>query len=201
MKTSKVSTKAISMAIMAMAMSMNLASAQVTSACTSSLISSFTPCLNFLTGSTNGGGSPTAGCCQALGSLISSSTDCACLMLTGSVPLTLPINRTLAINLPRICGSTSVPLQCKATATPVPGPGPIAYAPGLPPLPPTSGGGLDSVPPAAPPAETELPTSPSADGPAGVNQGQRPFVLPNSAVKLSPALFLVLVLGALFAKI
>lgn len=91
---------------------------QVALSCTSGLISSFTPCFNYITGSTNGGGSPTAGCCQALSAVISTSTDCACLILTGNVPLgsSLPINRTLAISLPKACKSTnssSVPLKCR----------------------------------------------------------------------------------------
>lgn len=91
---------------------------QVAQSCTSSLISSFTPCFNYITGSTNGGGSPTTGCCQALAAVISTSTDCACLILTGNVPLgsSLPINRTLAISLPKACKSTnssSVPLKCR----------------------------------------------------------------------------------------
>jgi Probable lipid transfer len=91
---------------------------QVSQSCTSSLISSFTPCFNYITGSTNGGGSPTTGCCQALSALITTSTDCACLILTGNVPLgsSLPINRTLAISLPKACKSTnssSVPLKCR----------------------------------------------------------------------------------------
>lgn len=83
----------------------------ITTACTSSLISSFTPCLNFLSGSTNDGGSPTAECCRSVASLVSSSTECACLILTGNVPFSLPITRTLAILLPRLCRSP-VPLQC-----------------------------------------------------------------------------------------
>jgi hypothetical protein len=29
------------------------------------------------------------------------------------VPFSLPINRTLAISLTRLCGSMSVPLQCR----------------------------------------------------------------------------------------
>jgi hypothetical protein len=41
------------------------------------------------------------------------STSCACLILTGNVPLGLPINRTLAVTLPKACNSMSVPLQCK----------------------------------------------------------------------------------------
>jgi len=114
MEKIKCCSEAIPIAIIAIAMSMSyMASAQITTACTSSLISSFTPCLNFITGSTNGGGSPTSGCCDALDSLMTSSTDCTCLILTGNVPFNLPINRALAITLPQLCNSQSVPLQCK----------------------------------------------------------------------------------------
>lgn len=88
------------------------ASSQISTPCTNTLLSSFTPCLNYLTGSTNGGGSPTSDCCDSLGSLISSSAECACMIITGNVPI--PINRALAISLPKICNSKSVPLQCKS---------------------------------------------------------------------------------------
>ena len=116
MEKIKSHSNAVHIAIIALAMSMNyMASAQITTACSSSLISSFTPCLNFITGSTNGGGSPTSGCCDALGSLITSSTDCMCLIVTGNVPFNLPINSALAITLPRLCNSQSVPFQCKGS--------------------------------------------------------------------------------------
>ncbi|XP_008776786.1 non-specific lipid transfer protein GPI-anchored 23-like [Phoenix dactylifera] len=174
-------------------------STQTPTACTSSLISSFTPCLNYLLGSTNGGGTPTAECCKSLASLVNSSTDCACLILTGNVPFSLPISRTLAISLPRMCRSTtsSVPLECRGTAMPLPGPGPVAFAPSLPPLPP-----MQSEPPTSPLEPTSLspssplePTSLSPSSPlqpasppaeiGDANQGQRPLVLPSSAMKPS----------------
>lgn len=80
--------------------------------CTTSMITSFAPCLSYLTGS--GSGSPTGDCCKALGDLITSSSDCGCLMLSGGVPFSLPINRSLAVSLPQFCQSGSVPLsQCK----------------------------------------------------------------------------------------
>ena len=86
----------------------------VATSCTASLITSFTPCLGYITNSTNGGGSsPTADCCRSLGSVVNASTSCACLILTGNVPLGLPINRTVAVTLPKACNSMSVPLQCK----------------------------------------------------------------------------------------
>ncbi|XP_074566788.1 non-specific lipid transfer protein GPI-anchored 16-like [Curcuma longa] len=161
-------------------------SGQASTACTAALISTFTPCLNFITGSTNGGGSPNGDCCKAFSSLVTNSTDCACLIITGSVPFSLPINRTLAISLPRFCGSSSVPLQCTGTSMPLPGPGtPIPYGPSLPPLqpfsppsPPSPGGGLEGFPPSLSPA-------PSTPADRGFNQGQHPLLLPNSAVKLT----------------
>jgi hypothetical protein len=89
------------------------ASGQVAMSCTSTLITTFTPCLNFVTGSTNGGGSPTEQCCGSLAEMVRTGADCACLILTGNVPFSLPINRALAISLPRLCNSMSVPLKCR----------------------------------------------------------------------------------------
>jgi hypothetical protein len=93
------------------------ASAQVATSCTSMLITSFTPCLNFVTGSTNGGGSPTKQCCGSLAEMVRTSADCACLVLTGNVPFGLPINRSLAVSLPRLCNSMSVPLKCRGLSS------------------------------------------------------------------------------------
>ncbi|XP_076926671.1 non-specific lipid transfer protein GPI-anchored 20-like [Bidens hawaiensis] len=104
--------------------------------CSASMITSFTPCLNFLTNSTaNGASTPTTGCCNSLKDLTGRGMDCLCLLVTGSVPFQIPINRTLAISLPRICRMSGVPVQCKAPAgSPIPAPGPatldIAPSPG-----------------------------------------------------------------------
>lgn len=87
---------------------------QITTPCTTSTISTFTPCLNFITGSTsNGATTPTRSCCDSLKSLTSTNMDCACLLITASVPLQLPINRTLSLSLPRACNMGGVPVQCK----------------------------------------------------------------------------------------
>src|SRR4051794_10771352 len=83
--------------------------------CTASLVSSFTPCLSYITNGNSS--SPTPGCCRSLSALVNASTGCACLLLTGSVPLGgVPVNRTLAVTLPRACNSMAVPLQCKGTS-------------------------------------------------------------------------------------
>ncbi|KAK1282083.1 hypothetical protein QJS10_CPB22g00390 [Acorus calamus] len=176
---------------------------QISTACTSAMISSFTPCFNFITGSSANGASPTSGCCEAMRSLVSNGGGCICLIFMGNVPLNLPINRTLAISLPRLCNSASVPLQCKATATPLPAPGPVTFGPGLPPRAP-----LTPVV-AIPPAESTSPSpSTSTDvlaPPPGStsNQGLRPLVLPSSAFRIShsdPSFVALLVLGLVFLK-
>ncbi|KAK8459001.1 hypothetical protein SEVIR_2G054400v4 [Setaria viridis] len=149
--------------------------------CTASLISSFTPCLNFIINST---ASPTADCCRSLGALMKASTGCACLILTGSVPLGVPVNRTMAVTLPRACNNASVPLQCRdaTTSAQSPAPGPVADAPAP---------SLAPLPPAAPVVE------PTATAP--VSQGQtRPTVVPSAAwrasadVSMGPAIVLLL---------
>ncbi|XWS76376.1 hypothetical protein CRYUN_Cryun01aG0171000 [Craigia yunnanensis] len=168
---------------------------QISTACTASLISSFTPCLSFITGSTSNGSSPTQGCCASLKSLTSSNIDCACLIVTGNIPFQLPINRTLALSLPRACNMGGVPVQCKAAGTPLPAPGPVPFL--LPPtLPPTAASPLSpgasqasaegpasqsdtplDLIPASPPEEEEEPEAPSAT----VNPGIRPVLQPSAS--------------------
>lgn len=88
---------------------------QISTPCTTSMIASFTPCVNYITGSSANGRSPTSNCCKAVESLMSTSMECTCLIVTGNVPFSLPsaINQALAITLPQACNSESVPIQCK----------------------------------------------------------------------------------------
>ncbi|XP_040382207.1 non-specific lipid transfer protein GPI-anchored 20-like [Oryza brachyantha] len=172
----------------------------VAASCTASLITSFTPCFNFVTGSSGGGNgtagsTPTADCCRSLAALIDTSAGCACLVLTGNVPLGIPINRTLAVTLPRACNSMSVPLQCKDTSAQIPGAGvPVAVSPALPPLPPS--------PPATPEAgsPTTSPAVPAATPPATSQTQTRPQVVPSSAWMAAARLpaFLLLLPAVLF---
>ncbi|CAN8311337.1 unnamed protein product [Cochlearia groenlandica] len=101
---------------------------QINTPCSQTMLSSLTGCMSFLTGSSNGN-SPTSECCEALKSLTGTGVDCLCLIVTASVPLNLPINRTLAISLPRACGMPGVPVICKASAAPLPAPGPVSLGP------------------------------------------------------------------------
>ncbi|XWS31549.1 hypothetical protein CRYUN_Cryun23aG0085800 [Craigia yunnanensis] len=183
---------------------------QTTTACTASLISSFTPCLNFITGSTGNGSSPTQGCCGSLKTLMSSGMDCACLIITANIPFQMPINRTLALRLPRACNMGGVPVQCKASGTPLPAPGPVPFL--LPPtLPPTAASPLSpgaskasaegpasqsdthlDLTPASPPEEEE-PEAPSAT----VNPGIRSVLRPSASNPsyISPPSALILLIG------
>lgn len=88
---------------------------QITTPCTLSMITGFTPCVNYIMGSSANGKSPSASCCDAMESLMTTSTDCACLIVTGNVPFSLPspVNQALAISLQQACNSKSMPLQCK----------------------------------------------------------------------------------------
>ncbi|XXG73725.1 hypothetical protein AAC387_Pa07g2586 [Persea americana] len=170
---------------------------QISTACANSMISSFTPCLNFITGSSGNGSSPSRDCCSALGSVLQSSTDCACLVLTGNVPFQLPINRTLAISLPRACNIASVPLQCRGSATPLPAPGPFAFGPSLP-LPPRAPLVPEQDPPApAPLPDTFMPPPASPPATATAVPGLRPVLTPSPASKLSNMYSPSLVLGVL----
>ena len=83
--------------------------------CTASMLTSFTPCMNFLTNSSSTGASPTADCCTSLRSLMTNGKDCLCQILIAGVPFRIPINRTLAISLPKACNQPGVPIQCKGT--------------------------------------------------------------------------------------
>ncbi|KAL7084215.1 hypothetical protein ACP275_14G211800 [Erythranthe tilingii] len=107
----------------------------ISTPCTSSVITTFTPCLNYVTGSSGTRSSPTKDCCDSLKSLMTNNMDCVCLIVTGNVPFSLPfLNSNLAISLPRVC-QNSVPLQCQASGIPLPAPGPVLFGPPRPPSP------------------------------------------------------------------
>ncbi|KAJ7980011.1 Non-specific lipid-transfer protein [Quillaja saponaria] len=198
-------------AVLTMAMVMTIPSfGQINTSCSPSMLSSVTPCLNFLSGSSSNGTSPTPNCCNSLRSLTSNGTDCFCLIVTASVPFRVPINRTLAISLPRACNLPGVPVQCKATAAPLPAPGPASLGPsashGFIPSPsPEASDVPEPITPAlAPQSDTTpllTPPSPTVDSeaPAGTTAGSRPVLTPSSAVSYSLSTTLLLVVIGLAA--
>ncbi|KAL3644887.1 hypothetical protein CASFOL_010067 [Castilleja foliolosa] len=154
-------------------------SAQISTPCTSSMLKTFTPCLNYVTSSSGTGSSPTQDCCDSLKSVMAQSVECGCLIVTGNVPVSVPfVNRNLAISLPRMC-QNSVPIQCKASGDQLPAPGPALFGPTLSPTAskvpavdaPGPAGGTD-IESESPP---EILLGPSA------NPGIRPVVNPRSS--------------------
>ncbi|GLT78546.1 hypothetical protein SLA2020_500770 [Shorea laevis] len=183
--------------------SISQVSGQVNSPCTPNMLTSVTPCMNFLTNSSANGTTPTADCCNSLKSLTSGGMGCLCLIVTGTVPFQVPVNRTLAISLPRSCNMPSVPVQCKANIAPVPAPGPISLSPGgspAAPVVPEPTPSTEPTPPAEAPVSDTTPvlTPPSTEGSATptATTGSRPALTPSAAVSsysLSPSLLLAAV--------
>ncbi|XP_052170025.1 non-specific lipid transfer protein GPI-anchored 16-like [Diospyros lotus] len=164
---------------------------QISTPCTSSIIGSFTPCMNFITGSTSNGSSPTSDCCNIFKSLMTDSMDCACLVVTGNVPFPLPINRTLALSLSRSC-NISLPVQCKASGVPLPAPGPVLFGPTISPAAdsPSSprvskavgaGAGPAAAVAPSPLGTTDLPIAPASPPVTTEAAGIRPVKTPASA--------------------
>ncbi|PIN19472.1 hypothetical protein CDL12_07843 [Handroanthus impetiginosus] len=174
--------------------------AQVSTPCTGSMISTFTPCLNYVARSSATGSSPTEDCCNSLKSVMSQSMDCACLIVTGNVPLSIPfVNRNLAISLPRICKS-SVPVQCKASGDPVPAPGPALFGPSAAPAPDSpeaSDAGVAAAPPPVESVDVEPSSPPELSNVPDGTPGMRPVVNPNSTSNPSTMLWPHLVLISL----
>ncbi|CAN4092929.1 unnamed protein product [Withania somnifera] len=152
----------------------------ISTACSSSMLSSFSSCINFM--SNNGSGSPTSACCQSLKELMASGKDCLCLIVTGNVPFKVP-NRNVAISLPKACNKDGVPVECKGSATSLPAPGPAALVPS---------GSPRSFPnprsPAAPSPEDDDPPEPFNPplGPAGDTTPSPPNGFGNPNTGLTP---------------
>ncbi|XP_012069671.1 non-specific lipid-transfer protein-like protein At2g13820 [Jatropha curcas] len=189
------------------------ADGQISTPCTPSMLSTFSPCMNFLTNSSSNGTSPSQQCCSSLKNLTSNGVDCFCLIATGSVPFQIPINRSLAISLPRACNMPGVPLQCKATGSPVPASGPASLGPTLSPRISPSASPKASVvpeptPSAIPPESSTTPVLPPPSTTVGTGAptsttGSRPVLTPPSAAvsshSFSPSL-LIFALGFVTLK-
>ncbi|KAH6778005.1 Bifunctional inhibitor/lipid-transfer protein/seed storage 2S albumin superfamily protein [Perilla frutescens var. hirtella] len=138
--------------------------------CTGPMIRSFGSCIGFLATGSNSS-SPTSACCNSLRDLMSNGQDCLCLIVTGGVPLQVPINRSLAISLPKACRQSGVPIECKATASPVPAPDPENSSPrGAPTIYP----GLSPPPVSRAPFTPQPFTPPSTGGDGGMTRPQTP---------------------------
>ncbi|MCE0481094.1 hypothetical protein HAX54_038492 [Datura stramonium] len=164
----------------------------VTSPCTATMLTSFTPCLNFLANS-NGTVAPSAGCCNALRTMMGNGSACLCVIATGGIPFQIPINPNATMSLPRACNMARVPLQCKASSPPAAAPGPVPT--GAPSASPTSApspspspkGTTDFKPmsPALAPQADAVPTV-TPPSPSATNSGRRQNpITPSAAPSLS----------------
>ncbi|XP_050218778.1 non-specific lipid transfer protein GPI-anchored 5-like [Mercurialis annua] len=107
--------------------------------CTNVLIS-MSPCLNYITGNSS---TPASQCCAQLSSVVRSSPQCLCEVLSGSgSSLGININQTQALALPGACNVQTPPISSCNAASPVTPPE------GTPPLPttPTEETGSKEVP-------------------------------------------------------
>ncbi|XP_009597536.1 non-specific lipid transfer protein GPI-anchored 20-like [Nicotiana tomentosiformis] len=188
----------------------------ISTPCTGPMITSFTPCVNFLTNSSSNGTSPTEDCCSALRTMMTNGTSCLCLIVTGGIPFQMPMNPNLAMSLPQACNMPGVPLQCKAPSPPAvvaPGPrgdtGAPSASPTSAPISPARNPKDSTVPPpspstSTPPAEeipSLTPPSPPADSspPAKYSGSQTPTA-PSAAPSLCygvSLLFLLTAFGAI----
>ncbi|XP_019180322.1 PREDICTED: non-specific lipid-transfer protein-like protein At2g13820 isoform X2 [Ipomoea nil] len=187
----------ISALLLAISLALPL-NAQINSPCTASMLTSFTPCLNFITNSSPTGGSPSSDCCNIMKSVMGNGVGCLCFIAAGGIPFQVPINRNLTLSLPRACQTPGVSVQCKASGTPTAASSPAAAvspAPG-----PSRGPGGDDVqkplsPSLAP--ESDAPPSPTtvSETPA-TNTGSRVSPTPSAAPSRCPSpLLMVAVLG------
>ncbi|KAM6566335.1 hypothetical protein CsatA_025463 [Cannabis sativa] len=184
---------------------------QVSTPCNASMISSFTPCMNFVTNSSSAGTSPTSDCCNALKTFTSSGMDCLCLIVTGSVPFQVPINRSLAISLPRACNMAGVPVQCKATAAPIPAPAPASFGPALSPGDSPSSGlspkGSSIPQPVSPALSPESDTTPLLTPPTTTGEaptattGSRSVLPPSAATPLYSSSVLLFAMACLVMQL
>ncbi|GFP84057.1 hypothetical protein PHJA_000549300 [Phtheirospermum japonicum] len=170
------------------------ASGQITAPCTPSMISTFSPCMSFVTNNSSFNGStPPADCCNSLNSLMTNGKECLCLIATGSVPFRIPINRTLAISLPRSCNMPGVPLQCKRPVANGP-----SFSPNAAPSP-----SVQELAPPEPLSPQSAPVTTASGGPATSNTGSRAGVTPSAAQPSYSASYLhvmMTVLGAVALK-
>ncbi|KAJ4897609.1 Bifunctional inhibitor/lipid-transfer protein/seed storage 2S albumin superfamily protein [Raphanus sativus] len=174
------------------------------SQCTPSMMTTVGPCMSILTNSSTNGTSPSSDCCNSLRSLTTGGMGCLCLIVTGSVPFNIPINRTTAVSLPRACNMPSVPLQCNANISPAAAPGPAGtFGPAMSPSPATTPIVPEPTPAAqTPQSDTTRPFTPTVNGAAPTSDDggstSRPSVTPSSSYALSPSLlFLIASLVAL----
>ncbi|KAJ8449629.1 hypothetical protein Cgig2_005651 [Carnegiea gigantea] len=75
---------------------------------------SMAPCAPFVEGRAPG---PNLQCCESLKKVYNEQRDCLCLFLNGTALASLPINSTLALELPGLCSPQIDPSTCSASSS------------------------------------------------------------------------------------
>jgi len=146
-----------------------VAVAQKPSSCTSASVS-LASCISYVTGNA---AEPSRSCCSGLASVVKTNPVCLCQLLTGSNPVGIPINQTLALAMPKACKVATPPVsQCK-------------------------GAGV-AIPPASPPSTLESRKVPSTDS-GGKTNPTTPMVTSNPADVSSAGIFAPTAIGLFFA--
>ncbi|CAN6464860.1 unnamed protein product [Victoria cruziana] len=148
-------------------------SAQLVTPCTISMFNGFTACLRYVIGIGDGGRSPSTDCCQALGSMVNSSSGCLCLILSANPPLQTLIDQALSVVFPQACRMPASTVQCQA----------------VPPMATTDASAPATAAP--PPVPVEVVPPPALSSPATLGTGGQRRV-PNSAQKIHAFSFLFL---------
>ncbi|KAL2939946.1 Lipid transfer-like protein VAS [Bienertia sinuspersici] len=158
-----------------------------TSPCTNSMISSFTPCVNYLTNSSGSGSSPTTECCNSLRSLMSNGTDCLCQIVTASPGAPIPAPGPAAFGSPSPSPATSMSPTPSSVGT-----APTTETPAISPA-------SDANPALTPPSTTEGGLSPTS---IGSTPGTSSSVTPSTAtpsLSIAPT-FLLLSVAIMIMK-
>ncbi|XP_048501358.2 non-specific lipid transfer protein GPI-anchored 10 [Beta vulgaris subsp. vulgaris] len=106
------------------------------------------PCAPFVEGQTPG---PTEQCCDNLIQVYDQQRSCLCLFLNGTALASLPINTTLALQLPGLCSPQIDPSTCSP-----------------------SGGSAPPISPASPDSFRNSPSAAAAAGAPTINVAPRP---------------------------
>lgn len=98
-------------------LSLHIADGQIIGTpCTGPMMTSFTPCMNFLTNSSSNGSSlPSEDCCSVVRTMMTNAMNCICLIVTGGFPFQMPMNPNVVMSLPSSCNMPGVALKCKGT--------------------------------------------------------------------------------------
>ncbi|WVZ62079.1 hypothetical protein U9M48_011866 [Paspalum notatum var. saurae] len=150
--------------------------------CMTEIVSLY-PCLGYMSGNAS---KPSASCCSALSSVVTSNPRCLCVVLGGGASsLGVTINNTRALQLPAACSVKTPPAsRCNSVGVPVTSPPATPSAPSTSPQTP-------SVPSVTPPAAAGTGTKATQTAASSAGGGKATSILPVAVAVLSAAFALL----------